>query len=58
LTIEEDSFLTDAAVVSRMATAYEKTWSAENTEKKLETLLPHKLGGCVWWLAALADRMG
>lgn len=37
LTIEEDSlvFLTDAAVVSRMAMAYEKTWSTENTEKEL-----------------------
>lgn len=59
-TIEEDAlgFLTDAALIGRMAMAYEKTWPTENTAKDLETLLPHKLGECVWWLAALADRMG
>lgn len=58
-TIEEDAlgFLTDAALVGRMAMAHEKTWPTENTDKDLETLLPHKLGECVWWLAALADRM-
>lgn len=59
-TIEEDAlgFLTDAALVGRMAMAHEKTWPTENTENDLKTLLPHKLGECVWWLAALADRMG
>lgn len=59
-TIEEDAlgFLTDAALIGRMAMAYEKTWPTENTAKDLETLLPHKLGECVWWLTALADRMG
>lgn len=37
LTIEENAlgFLTDAAAVSRMAMAYEKTWSTENTKKEL-----------------------
>lgn len=59
-TIEEYAlgFLTDAALIGRMSMAYEKTWPTENTAKDLETLLPHKLGECVWWLAALADRMG
>lgn len=59
-TIEEDAlgFLTDAALVGRMAMAYEKTWPTENSTEDLDTLLPHKLGECVWWLAALADRMG
>ena len=38
--------------------AYEKTWPTENPDKDLEILLPHKLGECVWWLAALADRNG
>lgn len=59
-TIEEDAlgFLTDAALIGRMAMAYEKTWPTENPDKDLEILLPHKLGEYVWWLAALADRMG
>lgn len=59
-TIEEDAlgFLTDAALVGRLAMAHEKTWPTANTEDDLKTLLPHKLGECVWWLAALADRMG
>lgn len=59
-TIEEDAlgFLTDAALVGRLAMAYEKTWPTADTKGDLNTLLPHKLGECVWWLAALADRMG
>ena len=48
-TIEEDAlgFLTDAALIGRMAMAYEKTWPTENPDKDLEILLPHKLGECV-----------
>ncbi|WP_298703114.1 MazG-like protein [uncultured Veillonella sp.] len=59
-TVEEDAlgFLTDAALVGRLAMAYEKTWPTANTEEDLNNLLPHKIGECVWWLASLSNRMG
>ncbi|MDY3973708.1 MazG-like protein [uncultured Veillonella sp.] len=58
-TIEEDAlgFLTDAALVGRLTMAHESTWPTADTGNDLKTLLPHKLGECVWWLATLAKRM-
>ena len=56
-TTEEDAlaFLTDAGLVGRHTMAREGRWPTETgSEQELE----HKLGECIWWLIALAGRMG
>ena len=52
--IEEDAFafLTDAGLVGRLTMNNQGRWPGEDKE-----LLPSKIGECVWWLAALANRM-
>lgn len=54
-TVEEDAlaFLTDAALVGRLAMAQQGRWPKTESAGELE----HKLGECVWWLAVLASRM-
>ncbi len=54
-TVEEDAlaFLTDAALVGRLAMAQQQRWPASNSEGQLE----HKLAECLWWLMVLAERM-
>lgn len=54
-TVEEDAlaFMTDAALVARLAMAQQGRWPKAGSEGELE----HKLGECVWWLAVLASRM-
>lgn len=52
--IEEDAlaFLTDAALVGRLAMSRENRWPSEREEQ-----LPHKIGESFWWLMVLAKRM-
>ncbi len=52
---EEDAlaFLTDAALVGRLIMAKEGRWPSSE-----ESLLPSKIGECVWWLAVLAEENG
>lgn len=53
--VEEDAlaFLTDAGLVGRLTMDHQGRWPSEDKD-----ILPSKIGECVWWLAALADRMG
>lgn len=53
--IEEDAlaFLTDAALVGRLAMSHQGRWPASDTQDNLK----HKIGECIWWLVVLADRM-
>ncbi|MEY3898385.1 MAG: hypothetical protein RLZZ214_3906 [Verrucomicrobiota bacterium] len=55
-TTEEDAlaFLTDAALVGRLAMARQNRWPMENGKGHD---LEHKLGECIWWLIVLAGRM-
>lgn len=52
---EEDAlaFLTDAGMVGRLTMSHEGRWPSDAEDR-----LPSKIGECVWWLAALADRAG
>lgn len=52
--VEEDAlaFLTDAALVGRLAMDHEGRWPSADQE-----MLPGKIGECVWWLAVLSERM-
>ncbi|MBL9207248.1 MAG: hypothetical protein JNN01_19315 [Opitutaceae bacterium] len=55
-TIEEDAlaFLTDAALVGRLAMAQQGRWPlGKDPAEDLQL----KLGECMWWLIALAARM-
>ena len=49
---EEDAlaFLTDAALVGRQIMVKEGRWPSSE-----ESMIPDKIGECVWWLAILAD---
>ncbi len=53
--VEEDAlaFLTDAALVGRLAMDQQERWPSDDKE-----ILPSKIGECVWWLAVLSERMG
>ena len=55
-TTEEDAlaFLTDAGIVGRLTMAHQGRWPME---KGKAHDLEHKIGECIWWLIALADRM-
>lgn len=52
---EEDAlaFLTDAALIGRLVMAKEGRWPSSE-----ESMLPSKIGECVWWLAVLAEENG
>lgn len=52
---EEDAlaFLTDAALVGRLIMAKEGRWPSSE-----ESLLPSKIGECLWWLVILAEENG
>ncbi len=55
--IEEDAlaFLTDAALVGRLAMAHQERWpTGTNADEDLE----HKIAESIWWLMVLAERMG
>lgn len=55
-TVEEDAlaFLTDAALVGRLAMSQQGRWpKGNNTIPELE----HKLSECIWWIIVLAERM-
>lgn len=54
-TSEEDAlaFLTDAALTGRLVMAKEGRWPSSE-----ESMLPSKIGECVWWLAVLAEENG
>lgn len=54
--VEEDAlaFLTDAAIVGRLAMAQQKRWPVSGNEVPQ---LEHKLSECIWWLIVLSDRM-
>ncbi|WP_112180312.1 MULTISPECIES: MazG-like protein [Paraliobacillus] len=55
--VEEDAlaFLTDAALVGRLAMAQQERWpTGTNPEADLE----HKIAESIWWLMVLAERMG
>lgn len=54
-TSEEDAlaFLTDAALIGRLVMAKEGRWPSRE-----ESMLPSKIGECVWWLAVLAEENG
>ncbi len=54
-TSEEDAlaFLTDAALTGRLVMAKEGRWPSSE-----ESMLPSKIGECVWWLAVLAEGNG
>jgi hypothetical protein len=55
-TIEEDAlaFLTDAGLVGRLAMAQQGRWPlGKDSAHDLE----QKIGECIWWLIALAERM-
>lgn len=56
--VEEDAlaFLTDAALVGRLALSDQGRWPVANEDPKAE--LEHKLGESIWWLIVLAERMG
>lgn len=53
--VEEDAlaFLTDAALVGRLAMDQQGRWPSDGKE-----MLPSKIGECIWWLAVLSERMG
>jgi NTP pyrophosphatase (non-canonical NTP hydrolase) len=55
-TVEEDAlaFLTDAALVGRLAMANQERWPAGADS---ETDLEHKIAESFWWLMVLAERM-
>ena len=52
---EEDAlaFLTDAALVGRQIMVKEGRWPSSE-----ESMIPDKIGECVWWLAILAEENG
>lgn len=54
-TSEEDAlaFLTDAALIGRLVMAKEGRWPSSEG-----SMLPSKIGECVWWLAVLAEENG
>ncbi|QAS51432.1 MazG-like protein [Halobacillus litoralis] len=55
--VDEDAlaFLTDAALVGRLAMAHQERWpSGTDSEADLE----HKIAECFWWLMVLGERMG
>ena len=54
--IEEDAlaFLTDAALVGRLAMAQQERWPTGSVP---EADLEHKIGESIWWLIVLAERM-
>jgi NTP pyrophosphatase (non-canonical NTP hydrolase) len=55
--VEEDAlaFLTDAALVGRLAMAHQERWP---TGTDPEADLEHKIAESFWWLMVLAERMG
>ncbi|WP_117170225.1 MazG-like protein [Paraliobacillus sediminis] len=55
--VEEDAlaFLTDAALVGRLAMAQQERWP---TGTDPEADLEHKIAESFWWLMVLAERMG
>jgi NTP pyrophosphatase (non-canonical NTP hydrolase) len=55
-TVEEDAlaFLTDAALVGRLAMAQQERWPMRGSP---HDDLEHKLAESVWWLIVLAQRM-
>jgi hypothetical protein len=54
--VEEDAlaFLTDAALVGRLAMSQEGRWPTKGDNR---ADLKHKIGESIWWLIVLAHRM-
>ncbi len=49
----QEAFLTEAALVGRLAMDQQGRWPSDSKE-----MLPSKIGECIWWLAVLSERMG